>query len=176
MNDELSEQQLKSIDLKSHVFVGKTELGWAVFALKDFCKGDLIGEVRGVLFGTEVVAGSSYCIEYDEDTIFEPLAPFRYMNHCCTPNAELTDMDVQFEDGLYREATIVTAVLPIKAGQQIMIDYAWPAENAIACHCNSPNCRGYVVAKDALPFVESAKELEQELQEFSNYEPEQTTD
>lgn len=44
----------------------------------------------------------------------------------------------------------VYALRTIRAGEQLTIDYAWSAEAAIRCHCNTENCRGWVVDEDQL--------------------------
>ena len=80
----------------------------------------------------------------------EPDAPFRFLNHSCQPNCSLSEFEVEHDDGsshLELWLSIATAVAP---GEQLTIDYAWPAEHAIPCRCKSPGCRQWIVAADQL--------------------------
>jgi SET domain-containing protein len=42
----------------------------------------------------------------------------------------------------------LVALRDIRPDEQLTIDYAWPADSAIPCGCDSPNCRGWVVDAD----------------------------
>lgn len=42
----------------------------------------------------------------------------------------------------------VEALRTIRKGEEITVDYAWPASWAIPCHCGSKNCRGWIVDKN----------------------------
>jgi hypothetical protein len=78
----------------------------------------------------------------------EPIAPFRYVNHSCDPNAELVGVE-HFRHGPTGQL-MLEACRDIATGEEIAIDYAWRAEDAIPCHCSSQNCRGWIVALEEL--------------------------
>jgi hypothetical protein len=74
----------------------------------------------------------------------EPRAPFRYLNHSCSPNCEL----FMYDDAEYPQLAqrmFLQAIAHIEPGDELTIDYAWPADTAIPCDCGSPNCRGWIV-------------------------------
>jgi hypothetical protein len=131
------------------ISVRKTIVGRGVFATRAFRREQVIGQMRGAIV-TDDDFDPSYAVDLGPGATLEPSAPFRYLNHSCTPNASLVMTDA--EPGK-RPTMWVEALRAIKPGEQITIDYAWPADDAIACLCGSPKCRGWVVAESALPTV-----------------------
>jgi SET domain-containing protein len=99
-------------------------------------------------------------MEFDEHRSLEPAAPFRFLNHSCRPNCELVVTEIEEEDGTPAGVEMwVETLSDIRRGEQLTIDYAWPADSAIPCECGSPDCRGWVVAAsqlDRLPRASSA--------------------
>src|SRR6476619_2302017 len=73
---------------QKRVRVGETPVGKGVFALRAFRKGQVIGVIQGVA-ASDPQYGSEYCMDLGENRTLEPIAPFRYLNHSCQPNAEL---------------------------------------------------------------------------------------
>jgi hypothetical protein len=45
---------------------------------------------------------------------------------------------------------LIGARQAIQPGQELTIDYAWPANAAIPCLCQSKSCRGWIVAAKEL--------------------------
>ena len=45
---------------------------------------------------------------------------------------------------------MLEALSAIKKGDELTIDYEWPADSAIKCGCGTKNCRGWVVDKAEL--------------------------
>jgi hypothetical protein len=45
---------------------------------------------------------------------------------------------------------LLFAICDIAIGQELTIDYCWPASFAIPCHCQAPLCRGWIVAPKEL--------------------------
>ncbi len=123
--------------------VGDSPNGLGVFATRELKANEFVGDLAGtVIDGVDYE--SDYCIEIDTHTSFEPNEPFRFMNHSCEPNCELaSDTDDPTE-------MWVEVIRDIQPGQELTIDYGWPAKGAITCNCGSPNCRGWVVAADKL--------------------------
>jgi hypothetical protein len=78
-------------------------------------------------------AGKSvyWAIRPDPDKLGGHLA-----NHSCNPNAKLTE--------LYRAALILRAIRPIRAGEEITIDYHWQRPAPIPCLCGSDPCTGNI--------------------------------
>jgi hypothetical protein len=137
------------------VRVGKVPFGKGVFAKFDIPKGTVIGQVGGRVISDPDYA-SSYGIDLGGTQTLEPRAPFRYLNHCCTPNSCLCIQDVEYEDGTPAPAEVtVEALCDIPKGGEITIDYKWSAYGAIKCLCGSPDCRGWVVAEEELSQVAS---------------------
>lgn len=125
-----------------NIDVAETEHGLGVFAQSNFTRGDLIGIVTGGHL-EDPDHGSDYCIDLGDGISLEPDAPFRFLNHSCEPNCELLVIDSE-RAGVYPELH-VEAIRPISPGEQLTIDYAWPAEQAIECGCRSQRCRGWIV-------------------------------
>jgi SET domain-containing protein len=48
---------------------------------------------------------------------------------------------------------LLFAICDIAIGQELTIDYNWPAVFAIPCACGSPACRGWIVTPKDLPRV-----------------------
>lgn len=81
----------------------------------------------------------------------DPSPPFRYLNHSCSPNCMLVLLQVEYDDGTPTEGEIwLEALRDIHPGEELTIDYGWPAESAMPCDCGSPNCRGWIVAEELL--------------------------
>ena len=132
------------------VRVGKVTFGRGVFATQDIPAGTALGRVKGKIIDDPDYA-SSYCIDLGDSLSLEPQAPFRYLNHCCTPNCHLQTLEVVYDDGTPAPGEVhVEALTDIPKGAELTIDYQWSAYGAIKCLCGSVNCRGWVVAAEEL--------------------------
>lgn len=122
---------------------GPAKHGTGLFATRRFRAGQEIGEITGERIH-DPDYGSSYCIDLGDSWSLEPGEPFRFLNHCCTPNAKLY---LVFEDGdpIEERKVVLEALKNIQAGAELTIDYEWPADSAIPCGCDSSECRGWVV-------------------------------
>jgi SET domain-containing protein len=129
------------------VRIDDTHKGRGVFAAMAIEPGQMIGEVRGVVID-DPDYDSEYCIELDETQVLEPDSPFAYVNHCCEPNCTFIWMDSDVGTVIFLEA-----IDPIAVGEELTIDYAWPADSAIPCLCGSDECRGWVVDEDELELL-----------------------
>ncbi|MCX7405318.1 MAG: SET domain-containing protein-lysine N-methyltransferase [Planctomycetia bacterium] len=130
------------------VRVGATHVGKGVFARRRLKAELVLGEVLGVIM-REHPEDSSYCMELQSGNLLEPAPPLRFVNHSCDPNCELfywfdEDQSTQ-EDRLWLQTT-----RPIEPGEELSIDYCWPADAAIPCRCGAPNCRQWIVDPDEL--------------------------
>ena len=132
------------------VWVGPSPTGLGVFAGRQFLPREAIGRIRGVRIDDPHYE-SNYIIELDERHGLEPSAPFRYINHSCRPNAALIHWRPKREDGSPGETEVwVEALAEIDPGEQVTIDYGWPAEGAVPCTCGSAECRGWIVAEEEI--------------------------
>lgn len=130
------------------VRVGPSTCGLGVFSLRSLEVHQLIGPIEGT-FVDDPLYESDYCMAIGVHAALEPAAPFRYMNHSCHPNCALVEMEIEREDGTIAPPELWVEILSaIPPGEQLTIDYAWPAEFAIPCRCGSPDCRGWIVAAD----------------------------
>lgn len=127
--------------------------GTGLFATKQFRKGQSLGEVTGKRICDDDYQ-SDYCIDLGDDWSLEPSEPYRYVNHCCTPNAKLY---LVYDDGetVEKRKVVIEALQTIRAGMEVTIDYEWPADGAIPCGCDSSECRGWVVDPDELHLMPS---------------------
>lgn len=128
------------------VRVGKVPYGKGVFAITQIAAGDLIGKVTGKVI-RDAEYTSSYCIDLGDDlSSLEPRGPFRYLNHCCEPNAKLYLHETEYEDGTPGPTEVtVEALKEITEGEEVRIDYAWDMVGAIPCLCGATKCRGWIV-------------------------------
>ena len=116
---------------KDGVEVRKTAIGRGVFARRGFKKEAIIGEITGDVMPVEFE--SSYCMDLDDKGVLEPSRPFRFLNHSCMPNCELVHWKHRKVDGRKVPRLWLSAIRRIKKGEELTIDYAWPAEAAIPC-------------------------------------------
>lgn len=142
------------------VRVGQVPFGRGVFARQAIPAGATIGQVSGRVIYDPNYA-SNYCIDLGHPVSMEPFAPFRFLNHCCTPNSQFVTVDVQYEDGTPAPCEVyVEALTDIEPGQELTIDYSWSADAAIKCLCGSAQCRGWVVSADELADLLARKQRE----------------
>lgn len=134
--------------LNDIVTIRQTHVGQAVFAAQDFEPEDEISQING-----EVVHGedyqSDYCIDLGNAKTLVPGEPFRFLNHSCEPNCELIVWGTETET----PELWLHAIAPIAAGDELTIDYAWPADAAIPCLCKTESCRGWIVDEEELATV-----------------------
>jgi hypothetical protein len=130
---------------QKRVRVGETPMGKGIFALRSFRRSQVIGIIQGIVC-TDPEYGSAYCMDIGENRSLEPIAPFRYLNHCCDPNAELVGI-AHLRHGPTGQL-LLEAARDIPCGEEITIDYAWQAEHAIPCQCGSAKCRGWIVSAE----------------------------
>jgi hypothetical protein len=94
---------------------------------------------------------SDYCMDLGDEVALEPQAPFRFLNHSCQPNCALVRQEYgEAEESGEPDELWVECVADVEPGQELTIDYGWPADAAIPCGCDSPSCRGWVVAQEEL--------------------------
>ncbi len=132
--------------LESKVVVQETHVGKGVFARRKFKADAVIAEVTGELIHDPDYT-SSYCVDMGEDYALEPAPPLRYLNHSCDPNCEF----FVYDDDLFR--LLLVTLRPVQQGEELTIDYGWPAEVAIPCLCGAKTCRGWIVDPEDLPIV-----------------------
>ena len=129
------------------VTVRSTKCGKGVFAARQFLPGELVMEITGQLQPTRNYGGSCYAMELNEKWSLEPTIPAAYLNHSCSPNCELLPL-TKYSLGLL-------ALCNIEPASEVTFDYQWDAFDWIPrCQCGAPNCRGWVVAAEAVKKME----------------------
>lgn len=129
---------------KLGVTAGPAKHGTGLFATKRFRPGQVICEVTGKLID-DADYGSNYCIDIGGTYSMEPGEPYRYVNHCCEPNAKLFVIYKDESDPIPERKVVIEALVNIQPGAEILIDYEWAADAAIECGCGAPSCRGWIV-------------------------------
>ena len=141
------------MDVLEAVRVGQAAFGKGVYARRRFKKGATVGEVIGLVIDKKGY-DSNYCIDLGGDRRLEPQAPFRFINHSCTPNCQFAWYEPQSESDPLPTSVWVEAIRIIEPGEELSIDYCWPADSAIRCGCRSPRCRGWIVDPTELALLE----------------------
>lgn len=127
--------------------VTECQHGLGVFAKRSFKPYDIIGEITGTVV-EDAEYGSDYCMDLGGDFTLEPDAPFRFVNHSCDPNCGLYPSSNWNEKTHVLEHVMwLKSIAPIMKGQELTIDYGWPAWAAIPCNCGTQLCRGIIVSK-----------------------------
>ena len=129
--------------LRRFVRVGPTHVGQGVFAVRRLRAGLMIGEVKGDVLDDHP-EDPSYCMELPSGRLLEPAAPLRFVNHSCDPNCELFYWFDE-EQGPQEDRLWLQTIRPIEPGEELSIDYCWPADAAIPCRCGTPDCRRWIV-------------------------------
>ncbi len=125
--------------------VGPSRHGLGVYALGCLHVHDRVGPIQGGIV-EDPDYESDYCMELGKDLALEPDSPFCYLNHSCVPNCALVEIEVENEDGNLVPQLWLEIEADIALGEQMTIDYGWPASAAIHCSCGHPACRGWIVA------------------------------
>jgi len=141
------------------VRIGSTPVGWGVFARRPYPDAAIIGEIVGEV-SNDPDHASDYCFDIGDGFQLEPDPPFRFVNHSCEPNCEFDWIDDEAEsdkgdDLPFSRRVYLIAVRSIEPGEELTIDYNWPADAAIPCNCQAPSCRGWIVDETELSEVES---------------------
>jgi hypothetical protein len=140
-------QQREHDRLMRKLRIEETPVGKGVFAQRAMGADIVVGEIFGEVLD-EHPADPNYCMELQSGRLLEPGAPLRFINHSCEPNCELfywvdEESDAPIEDRLWLQT-----IRKIAAGEEMTIDYCWPADAAIRCRCGSASCRGWIVDPD----------------------------
>eukprot|EP01119_Soliformovum_irregulare_P003876 TRINITY_DN14924_c0_g1_i1.p1 TRINITY_DN14924_c0_g1~~TRINITY_DN14924_c0_g1_i1.p1 ORF type:complete len:444 (+),score=108.04 TRINITY_DN14924_c0_g1_i1:44-1333(+) len=111
-----------------------SNVGYGVFAARDFEAGDFIVRYNGHISSAELVKGRSYCMQSGIEGVVLDAKRHRNLggmiNHSEHPNAEAQCI---FDRG--SEQAIITALTKIPMGTQILIDYSknfWSKKNVKA--------------------------------------------
>ncbi|MEO2041476.1 MAG: SET domain-containing protein-lysine N-methyltransferase [Pirellulales bacterium] len=135
-----------STSITSFIRIGETSVGKGVFARRHIHEGLLLSEIHGKVL-EDYPEDSSYCMALPSGKLLEPTAPLRFLNHSCDPNCELFYWEDE-ETNLQEDRLWLQTIRPIVPGEQLLIDYCWPADAAIPCRCGAPTCRGWIVDPD----------------------------
>ncbi|MBU0459203.1 MAG: SET domain-containing protein [Nanoarchaeota archaeon] len=118
----------------------QSKLGKAVFANKDFKKGEEIIEFRGKIFDYNEIDDNSYedehCIQIGKRTYIGPSGELDdFINHSCNPNSGIK---------VIGKRVILITIKDIKEGEEITWDYSTALNEdhwEMDCMCQSKNCR-----------------------------------
>ena len=120
--------------------IGDTAVGRGVFARRRIPSGVVLGEITGDVL-LDHPEDSSYVMELGSGKLLDPAPPFRFVNHSCDPNCEI----FYWEENPDEDRLWMQTIRPIATGEELSIDYCWPADAAIPCRCQTPECRGWIV-------------------------------
>lgn len=145
--------------------IGRSPVGKAVFATRRISDGTCLGEIEGQVIFDDSYA-SRYAFDLENGAQLEPAAPFRFVNHSCEPNcafdligidpAEKTQRNSEPGANVVRKL-LIFAINDIESGEELTIDYNWPASFAIRCNCKAPSCRGWIVSRKSMERLEASE-------------------
>jgi hypothetical protein len=138
-----SSSQHSAARLERLIRIADTPVGRGVFARRAMRAGLVLGEIAGEILD-DYPEDSSYVMELPSGKLLEPAPPLRFVNHGCEPNCELFYWWDE-EQGSQEDRLWLQTIRPIEPGEQLLIDYAWPADAAIPCRCGAAVCRGWIV-------------------------------
>lgn len=128
-------------------------MGRGVFARRRLKADIVLGEILGEILDDHP-EDSSYVMELPSCKLLEPAAPLRFLNHSCDPNCEIFYWEA--EPGTVQEDRLwLQTIRPIEPGEELLIDYSWPADAAIPCRCGATGCRGWICDPAELHLVEN---------------------
>jgi len=138
------------------MILGRSKVGKAVFAGRDFVKGEMIIEFTGPLLKKKdlpkrLKPEDDRYVQISKDEFMGASDDFDdYINHSCDPNSGLKEI---------KGKLILFTIKDIKKGEEITWDYSTTmAEDdwVMACKCGGPNCR-----KKIGDFKDLPKDLQQ---------------
>lgn len=139
--------------LERLIRVGETHVGRGVFARRRLKADMVLGEILGEILDDHP-EDSSYVMELPSCKLLEPAAPLRFLNHSCDPNCEIFYWEA--EPGTVQEDRLwLQTIRPIEPGEELLIDYSWPADAAIPCRCGATGCRGWICDPAEMHLVEN---------------------
>jgi uncharacterized protein len=136
-------------DYEHGVSVRPSQNGRGVFSIRSFETHEVVGPILGAVID-DADYESDYCMAIGASSALEPDPPFRYLNHSCRPNCSLVEYEVDRANGSTDFELWLEVEQDIAPGEELTIDYAWPAWAATPCRCGSADCRKWIVAADEL--------------------------
>jgi hypothetical protein len=122
--------------------IDETHVGKGLFACRRLPADLVLGEIHGDMLDDHP-EDSSYVMELPSCKLLDPAPPFRFVNHSCAPNCEIFYWEA--EPGEHQEDRLfLTTIRRIEPGEELLIDYSWPADAAIPCQCGTATCRGWI--------------------------------
>ena len=127
--------------------IARTSVGKGVFAARSFVDGEVVGEITGETIEDPDYT-SRYAFDLENGSQLEPAAPFRFVNHSCDPNCSFQVLEIKHGTAPIRRQLMLFTIDDIRSGEELTIDYNWPASYAIPCKCGSSYCRGWIVGRN----------------------------
>lgn len=161
--------------------VGRTAVGKGLFATKRIVDGSCIGEIEGLVIadddyvsryafdlddGRQLEPSAPFrfvnhccapnCAFQNFSFPGEPptATPTAISSPLAIPSSTATQLGSRSEAALTatpQRKLLLFSICDIDIGQELTIDYNWPAIFAIPCACRSAQCRGWIVAPQDLP-------------------------
>ncbi|MGE0545665.1 MAG: SET domain-containing protein [Kofleriaceae bacterium] len=123
--------------------------GYGVVTTRPFAAGEVVCRGDGVLYTEDQEFDDTYALILPGedspagDPLFWDLVDqTRWFNHSCEPNTEVRS---QWDHEANTMRAWWVALHDIPVGEEITYDYAFTAEVAEPCACNTAGCRGLIV-------------------------------
>ena len=121
--------------------------GYGVLAERDYAAGEVITEIDGVVWREGETWNDTYTLWVDEGVYLDMVDQTRWINHSCEPNAEI-EGEVEADGKVWAR---LVAYKDVRAGEELLYDYGFPAHLAEPCACGAKTCRGWIVDEEELP-------------------------
>lgn len=136
----------KYSSMSTDVIIRTCDLGFGLFAGRDFRKGEEILSFSGPELSFEAMVekgpAEANALQIDSTLYLDIGSPGVYANHSCSPNA-----------GIHKDILLI-ALKTIHAGDEIRYDYSttmWEDHWTMPCRCGETTCRGVVADFPTLP-------------------------
>ncbi len=132
--------------------------GHGAFAARALKRGEAIGRYTGRRYAPDEIdsrdwdTAVTFVFGLSDGSVIDGMEggnATRHINHSCAPNC--TAFEVEDEQG--RPAIVIEALRPIKAGEELFLDYGLDAGSGepedFVCRCGAKACRGSMLAPTA---------------------------
>ena len=123
--------------------------GYGVIATRAFAEDEVITQIDGIVYRADELIDDRNTLWLEDDRYLDILDQMRFLNHSCEPNIWI-DRGVRDDGTPWAHVIALRAIQP---SEELVLDYAFSADQAEPCSCGAKRCRGWIVDEDELGVV-----------------------